>query len=301
MSCPTRTLWAFLSPSAACTSASIEEAAASVVPLRSSTTCTWMWRADRLITRRGVSALPEIFLRSRACRRSREARRASDTFCPTGLRVADTLSFVVEAILLTCLSDLAADLLALVANALALVGVWAPQAADVRRDLADLLLVDTRDRELGGRLHREGDALRRLDQHGMAVAKRELEGVALELHAVADAEDLHLGGVTLGDTGDQVGDQRARQPVQRAVVPLVVGPGHHDGTVVVARHGDRLGDRELERALGSLDRHVLAVDRHVDPGGNRNRLLSNTLHSSTPLSRYHTYARTSPPTPCRAA
>src|SRR5882672_867717 len=155
-----------------------------------------MCRDERLTTRRGRSAVPATFLRNRACRRNRETRRASDALCPTGLRVADAPSFVVEAILLTCLSDLAADLLALIANALALVGVRAAQAADVRRDLADFLLVDTRDRELGGRLHREGDALRRLDQHGMAVAKRELEGAALELHAIADAEDLHLGRVT---------------------------------------------------------------------------------------------------------
>src|SRR5258705_6262727 len=241
-----------------------------------------MCRDERLTTRRGRSAVPAIFLRNRACRRNRETRRASDAFCPTGLRVADAPSFVLETILLTCLSDLAADLLALVANALALVRVWAAQAADVRRDLTDLLLVDAGDRELGGRVNREGDALRRRDHDGMAVAQRELEGVALELYAVADAEDLHLRGVALRDTGDQVRHQRARQPVQRAVAPLVVGPGHHDGAVVVARHGDRFGDRQFQRALRSLDRHVLAVDRDVDPGWNRNRLLSNTRHVLVP-------------------
>src|SRR5205807_1535017 len=82
---------------------------------------------------------------------------------------------VISPSLLTCLSDLAADLLSLVAHALALVGVGTAQAADVRRDLADLLLVDPRDRELRRRLDRERDALGRLDHHGMAVAQRELE------------------------------------------------------------------------------------------------------------------------------
>src|SRR4029077_7164379 len=137
--------------------------------------------AERLTTRRGISAVPSIFLRSRACRRNRETRRVSDTFWPPGLRVADAPSLTFVAILLTCLSDLAADLLAFVANALALVRVWAAQAANVRRDLTDLLLVDAGDRELGGRLNREGDALGRRDHDGMAVAERELRGVALHL------------------------------------------------------------------------------------------------------------------------
>src|SRR5699024_3090677 len=51
--------------------------------------------------------------------------------------------------LLTRLSDLATDLLALVADALALVGVVLPQTTDVGGDLSDLLLVDARDGQLG--------------------------------------------------------------------------------------------------------------------------------------------------------
>src|SRR6185312_1647815 len=96
-----------------------------------------------------------------------------------------------EPLLLTCLSDLAADLLTFVADALALVGVALPQAADVGRDLADLLLVDTGDRELRRGLHREGDTLRSGDQHRVAVTEGELEVAALGHHAVTDAEDLH--------------------------------------------------------------------------------------------------------------
>ena len=95
--------------------------------------------------------------------------------------------FAVWLISLTRLSDLAADLLTLVADALALVRVGATQTTDVGRDLADLLLVDARHRELGGRLDREGDALGRLDRHRVAVAERELEVLALECHAVTDA------------------------------------------------------------------------------------------------------------------
>src|SRR5262245_63776462 len=82
------------------------------------------------------------------------------------------------------LSDLAADLLTLVADALALVGVALPQAPDVGRDLADLLLVDTGDRELRRRLYRECHALRGVDQHWVAVTEREFQVAALGDHAV---------------------------------------------------------------------------------------------------------------------
>jgi hypothetical protein len=41
---------------------------------------TTMWRALRLTARRGRSALPLTFLRSRACRRVRAVRRLLDTW-----------------------------------------------------------------------------------------------------------------------------------------------------------------------------------------------------------------------------
>src|SRR5690606_24654148 len=81
--------------------------------------------------------------------------------------------------LLTCLSDLAADLLTLVADALALVGVALPQTTDVGRQLADLLLVDSGDRELRRALHREVHALGGADHDRVAVAEGELEVAAL--------------------------------------------------------------------------------------------------------------------------
>src|SRR5581483_11956044 len=105
-----------------------------------------------------------------------------------------------------------------------------------------------------------------------------------------------LDRVALRDTGDQVGHQGAGQPVQRPVVPVVVRTVHHDGAIFVARHGDRLGDLQVQGALGPLHRDLLAVDGNLDPGWNQNRLLTNTRHVSVPS--HHTYARTSPPTPC---
>jgi len=66
--------------------------------------------------------------------------------------------------------------------------------------------------------------------------------------------------------------------VQRTAAALVVGPGHQDGAVVVARDRDRLGDGQFQRTLGPLDRQLLAVDGYVDAGRNRHRLLTNTRH-----------------------
>jgi hypothetical protein len=131
---------------------------------------------------------------------------------------------------------LAADVLARVADALALVRLGLAQLADVGRDLADLLLVDPLDGELGGRLDGERDAVGRLDQHRVAEAERELQVRALGLHAVADADDLELLLVALGHPGDHVGDQRAREAVQRLALALVVGTGHGERAVLGLLH-----------------------------------------------------------------
>src|SRR5687767_12986767 len=62
-------------------------------------------------------------------------------------------------------ADLPADVLALVADALALVRLRRPRLADIRGDLADGLLVGALDNDLGRRGHVEGDAGRSLDHH----------------------------------------------------------------------------------------------------------------------------------------
>ena len=83
--------------------------------------------------------------------------------------------------------------------------------------------------------HLEGDALGRVDEHRVAVAEREAQrGRALGLGAVADADDLELLGEAVGDTDDHVVHQRAGEAVQRAVLPLVVGPLDDAACAVVA-------------------------------------------------------------------
>ena len=135
-----------------------------------------MCREERLTTKRGRSGVPETFLRRRKWRRACDRRRLVETSVPRGVRFTTfALSAVCWLISLTRLSDLAADNFALVADALALVRVRAPQATDVGSDLTDRLLVDAADGESRGRLDRERDAFGRLDQHRVAVAERELE------------------------------------------------------------------------------------------------------------------------------
>src|SRR5690242_1244853 len=74
-SLPTAAACAFLSPDAARTVSSSDDAAASVRLVVSSTTCALMCRVERVTTRRGRAAVPCTFLRTRRCRRVREVRR----------------------------------------------------------------------------------------------------------------------------------------------------------------------------------------------------------------------------------
>src|SRR5919204_4029739 len=122
------------------------------------------------------------------------------------------------------LPDLPGHVLALVADALALVGLRRALLADVGGDLADLLLGDAPDDHARGLGHLELDAVRRLDGDRVRVAERELEVLALELRAVADALDLQALLEAVGDALDHVRHQRAREAVQRAMVRAVGRP-----------------------------------------------------------------------------
>src|SRR5207344_3494526 len=85
------------------------------------------------------------------------------------------------------LAHLPRHVLALVADALALVGLRRTLLADVRGDLADQLLADALHDDSRGLGHVELDAVGRLHRNRVRVAERELEVVALLLGPVADA------------------------------------------------------------------------------------------------------------------
>src|SRR5690606_26910752 len=102
------------------------------------------------------------------------------------------------------LAWLEAHLLAGVPDTLAVVGVGRAQRPDVGGDLSDRLLVDAADADLGRLRSFDLDALGRLDDHGVREAEAELEVGALHLAAEADAVDLEVPDVTVGDAGDRV-------------------------------------------------------------------------------------------------
>src|SRR5947208_12798964 len=173
-----------------------QDADASVLPVRSSTSCASMPRFDRNTTRRGFCAVPLTLPRTRLCRRMRP-------------------SLTVK---LGTLAHLPAHVLALVANALALVRLRRANLANLGGRLADLLFVGALDDDLGRRRDLEADARPGLDRDGVGVSDLQLEIGALERRAVADALDLQALLEALRHAFDHVGDERARQPVQRAVV-----------------------------------------------------------------------------------
>src|SRR5207302_3089228 len=88
------------------------------------------------------------------------------------------------------LAHLPAHVLALVANALALVGLRRANLANLGGRLTDLLFVGALDDDLRRHGDLEADARPGLDRDGMRVADLQLEIGALERRAIADALDL---------------------------------------------------------------------------------------------------------------
>src|SRR3954471_3246905 len=143
-----------------------------------------MFLLERNTARRGRASVPDKRSRMRSWRLRRAAPREA-----IGVIVERFLLLLLAADL-AGLARLAADLLARVANALALVRLGLARGADAGGDLADQLLVDAHHREVGRVLDLEADAGRRLDLDLVAVAERERELLADLLGAIADAHDL---------------------------------------------------------------------------------------------------------------
>src|SRR4029450_6313031 len=98
---------------------------------------------ERKTRSRGRSAVPETLARTRRCRRCLASR---------------VVSLLTGRLPSSPLTDLPAHVLALVADALALVGLRRPDLPRLRGDLADELLVDALDDDLVRSGHLEGDA-----------------------------------------------------------------------------------------------------------------------------------------------
>src|SRR5215510_13168021 len=102
-----------------------------------------MFLFERNTARRGRASVPDRRRRMRSWRLRRAAPRLATVV------MSWRSSWLLLAADLAGLARLAADLLARVAHALALVRLGLAGGADARGDLADQLLVDAHDREMG--------------------------------------------------------------------------------------------------------------------------------------------------------
>src|SRR5215218_3185572 len=237
-------------------SGSVQFAAASVRPASSSMSCRNTPRLERNTEIRGRWAVPRTLARTRrgGAGGGRDAWRRS-----------------------CALAHLPGDVLALVADALPLVGLGRAALADVGRDLPHELLGDPAHDDAGGLGHLELDALGRPDRHRVAEAKGELEVRALLLGPVADALDLERLGVAVGDADDHVRHERARETVQGAVL-AAVGRALDEKLPVLLNDLDVARNALGQLALRPLDRHAVGVDPDLDAVGDGNGLLADSRH-----------------------
>src|SRR5690242_17576966 len=130
-----------------------------------------MWRFERNTARRGRSAVPRTFLRTRRWRRSRASVLLS--VIVNAPRTRRTRSRCVAS--LGRLPGLPEHPLVGVADALALVGLGLADLADVGGDLADELLVGAPHRDAGRRRDLEGHPVGGVDVDRVREPELQLE------------------------------------------------------------------------------------------------------------------------------
>src|SRR5918997_16180 len=207
-----------------------------------------VWTFERYTESLGRSAVPMILRRTRLWRFSRCSLFFSTTVIVT---------------LLPGLADLAPDLLVAVADALALVGLRRPDGPNLRRHLADPLLVYTAHDYRRGVGHLELHALARRDRDRVREPDLQVYVPSLELGPVADARDLQGFREALRNARDGVLDQASGQPVHRPVLGRVRSPREYETSILLpdldaAPDGyDQLpfGARDLNATVRELDVH----------------------------------------------
>ena len=128
----------------------------------------------------------------------------------------------------------------------------------------------------------------------MRVAERENHVLALDLGAISDADDIEILLESRGDAGDSVGDERARQAMQRAKL-LGFALGDEGAVLLLERDSARHADGHL--ALGALHVHGAVLDLNLHAGRHWNYLVSNSRHGSMKTSFTRLRRACSPPTP----
>src|SRR5262245_12208029 len=185
-----------------------------------------------------------------------------------------TWGYAWQAWLLTSrLSGLAANLLADIPNALALVRLGWTQAAKLGGHLANDRLVGAVDHDLRRLRRGQLDSRRRLVLHRVGETKSELQPVRPHFGLVADAGDLELLLIALGHAFDHVEEQGPRESVQRLVV-LLIGDAADFQRAVIFRDADTVGKGARKLALGTFHLHRVALDRHGHTVRDGNRQFS---------------------------
>src|SRR5215203_4710522 len=213
---------------------------------------------------RGRSAVPDTLRRTRLWRFSLCSRFFSTTVILKPPRTP-----------LAGLADLAPDLLIAVADTLALVGFGRPHLADLRRHLADLLLVYTAHDD--GRRVRDLElhTLARLDQDRVRVPDLQVHIASLQRGPVADARDLQGLRETFRHAGYGVLDQATSKTVHRLVLGGVRSPLQHEAPVLLPDL-DAAPDGDGKLASRPRDLHAPARDLGVHPTWDLDRRLSDT-------------------------
>src|SRR5262245_56702987 len=191
------------------------------------------------------------------------------------------------------LAFLALDVLALVADALALIGLGLARGSDHRGHLADLLLVDAGDGDdlLLGAAHLHLHACRNGVDHVVAEADLQLQGVlALERGAEAGAVDLQRVRIALGDAVDQIDHLCARHAPHGARLLRLLAGRHLDAGGGLL-HLDLLGTSEAQLPLRALHRHLLAGHCRRHARWDCDRSLAYTRHWLAPRRCYRGFRR----------
>src|SRR6185369_15678121 len=194
---------------------------------------------------------------------------------------------------LLLLAFFAEDVLAAVLDTLALVRLGLAPAADLGRDLADLLLVDAADldRVLVRSLHI--DAFGQLVIDVVAVAELQAQVLALGLGVVADAGDLEHLGEALGHACDEVLDHRPLHAPGGARL-LRRADRRNQNLVVLDRIDHVVEHRHGQGPFRALDHQQPVFVGRSDAARDGDGFLSDTGHQNTSAS-------TSPPTFCSRA
>jgi len=148
-----------------------------------------------------------------------------------------------------------------VADALALVRVGRTDAANLRRNLSDLLLVDSAYSDLRLVVDLDVDPIGNREVDRMREAELQHELLAFQLGPVSDAFDAQVAQEPLVHTGNRVRRQGACEAVEGPRLLAVVGPREAQFATLLD-HADPVRDRGGQVALRAADsqRHSVLLD-----------------------------------------